>query len=264
MVNGGRDLLPRCFFFFPELRAAKEQKTAIWHFYLEVSDQVLLTGCWPIWPSGRSSVGSCHPVCVGGTPLPLSCPEPWPSSTCSLPHSCRCHCGHRSQPGCPASTQKKKNCYRWPFLQGNLTVWAHSQGQSVKQAHNKIHQNWTSESSRLSYSIIHEPKVTLDFGLEGVHSLQHTTFPEGREVYIFMKYPRGTFWLFDEKDFNFYPFTDLEKPTPTGSRSLGNVCLHTNAALGCTRAPPQQALIILSWDAVCNTNVLQCYSKTLR
>ncbi len=70
--------------------------------------KVSLTGCWLIWPSGRSIVDSCHPVCVGGTQLPLSCPEPWPSSTCSRPHSCRCHCGHRSQPGCPSNTQKKR------------------------------------------------------------------------------------------------------------------------------------------------------------
>lgn len=119
-------------FFFPELRAAKEQKAEIWAalsktlekgkktFLFLSFNRVLLTGCWLIWPSGRSSVGSCHPVCVGGTQLPLSCPEPWPSSTYSRPHSCRCHCGHRSQPGCPANTQTKNNSQSWPFLQGKF------------------------------------------------------------------------------------------------------------------------------------------------
>lgn len=67
-----------------------------------------LTGCWLTWPSGRSSVGSCRPACVGGTRLPPSCPEPWPSSTCSRPRSWRCHCGNRSQPGCPLNTDWKK------------------------------------------------------------------------------------------------------------------------------------------------------------
>lgn len=60
-----------------------------------------LTECWPIWPWGRSSVGSCHPACVEGTRPPRSFPELWPFWTCWHPRSCRCHCGRRSQPGCP-------------------------------------------------------------------------------------------------------------------------------------------------------------------
>lgn len=84
------------------LNTDKRQKV----FDLYVLAKVVLTWCWLIWPSGHSSVGSCHPVCSGGTPLPLSCPEPWPSSTCSRPHSCRCHCGRRSQPGCPSNKRR--------------------------------------------------------------------------------------------------------------------------------------------------------------
>lgn len=71
----------------------------------------LLTGCWLTWPLGHSSVGSCRPACVGGTRLPPSCPEPWPSSTCYRPRSWRCHCGHRSQPGCPSNTQTKRKSF---------------------------------------------------------------------------------------------------------------------------------------------------------
>lgn len=147
----------------------------------------LLTGCWLTWPLGHSSVGSCRPACVGGTRLPPSCPEPWPSSTCYRPRSWRCHCGHRSQPGCPSNTQTKgKKSSININSSGKIKFRRTGRARQKYRLVSKSPQNWTSQSSRLSQLIMAEPSITKDFvmrtSLRGVHSGLRTTFPEGRAV----------------------------------------------------------------------------------
>lgn len=200
------DIWLTCFlFFFGCCFLHRRRKTAVSFnlvgaaYTLDIKPHYLmkafLTGCWRTWPLSRSIAGSCHPACVGGTRLPLSCPEPWPSWTCSRPRSWRCHCGNRSQPGCPSNTGGEK---KGPMLnnfkgKGNRVWWnSHAEkkqwGEEKSASSYQNHpENWTSQCCRLSQLIIAEPRVTADCvmgtGLEGVHGGLRTTTPEGRAVW---------------------------------------------------------------------------------
>lgn len=113
--------------------SSTDSKSVIWVWWL--------TWCWRIWPSGHSSGGSCHPACAAETqPLP-SCPELWPSSTCCRPRFYRCHCGHRSRPGCPEKPQARSNFSFSFFLAhwvGPLSVDKLSRNARSNQGHTRL------------------------------------------------------------------------------------------------------------------------------
>lgn len=59
-----------------------------------------------------------------------------------------------------------------------------------------------------------------------------------------------------KNDFNFYPFTKLEAPVQSKANPKG-CCIRLS------QATLKHSVLILGWDTVCNTNVMQCYSKLL-